>query len=260
MFADALDCYELAITAPNQADLATTYYNYGVMLWQVQEFAAVKRAWLMALQLNPELVVARANYASMLCSAGDVTASERQYDMAIASVQTKLATLSANSSAYHSELGLFWGFTLQKVFSALPIMYTDDTHVRVSRSKYIAGLQRLASHAPLDAFSRHHRPEEFMGCGSLGYYVIYQGHSDSDAYNRKLHAHVYSKMARSYFTVPTSLPPPPPPIATAEVAGISAASSYAREMNAPHAYGESWRDEVAVKSSLEGIDGVLLRH
>jgi hypothetical protein len=133
---------------------------------------------LSALQMRPRFLQAYEALGLLSCQQENFHQSSLYY-------QHALDLLSNRSDLSPSELNIFHRVRFQQALSVIPMLVHTMEEWRQIRQRYLENLLKIYRELPLNALAQN-SPRQILGCSSLGYYLIYQGHLSSPHTSTKL--------------------------------------------------------------------------
>jgi tetratricopeptide (TPR) repeat protein len=157
------------------------YHNIGVVAQGNQQTEYAVTLWEEAVRLDPAgMYASRTNLANDQCNKGHLEKSQAMFDSA------------AKHASDHNDVQSYWSIQLQKAAGLIHPIIRDGNIIEDLRDKYVDAMKRVLDKAPRDIIAT---PLHAIGCGCLGYYIIYHGFED--LYLRQLQARVVYKMSAS---------------------------------------------------------------
>ncbi|GMH71477.1 hypothetical protein TL16_g05659 [Triparma laevis f. inornata] len=172
-------------------------HNYGLVLQEMGESG--REQWETALSLDKDIYHSLSSIGHDEGNRGNLTGAVAMYSAALNTVKRVGAT---------EEIG---SLQVQIATACIPPIYESVSHITRTRDSYTINLSRLLNQAATSE-NEIYDPLTSTGSGSLGYYIIYQGHDDVEV--RRLLAKIYWKFSPSLVVLPPPqllLPPLPLP-------------------------------------------------
>jgi protein O-GlcNAc transferase len=156
---EAMDCFQKALNL--DPDIAEAYNNLGVALKGKGRLPEAITSFQRALQLKPDFSNAYYNLGNTLREEGRLKEAGDAYDMAV--------------RCQPSNFKAHWA----KCISQLPVMYSDQSDIAISRNKYHDALVKLHDTISLKTPQDIEAANEAVG-SQQPFYLAYQGFHDLD--------------------------------------------------------------------------------
>ena len=156
---EAIACYQEAIKLNPELDAA--YNNLGCVYETKREFGEAALYYMKALQINP-------NASDTYCNLGNILREQGNRREALEAYNKAFASDNSNIRAR-------WAHCMAQI----PILYSDQSSIELSRKKYSEELTDLVESMPLETRSDIENAAEAVGT-LTPFYLAYQGFNDRE--------------------------------------------------------------------------------
>ena len=189
-YSEGASLYSLATSGEDVP--ALLLYNYGNFEFNHGSKEKAVELWERVLRQDPTNYYAVSSLATYHCTQGDTDRTLQLY-------AGGLAAFDQNQGAAVEPGPFYWVFVLQNVINVIPMITSSPGHINHIRRTFADNVLGLMGVAPLDSIDA---PWKYLGCSSLGYYMIYHGFED--LYLRRLLATLYQHISFSLLVAPRS--------------------------------------------------------